>query len=239
MQSLIDKFIDQRFLDDYEDFMLSICGSDQISNPHAAKHGIFHNFRPWESYQAFKYAELTPTDVVLDTGAMHTYFCIYCARFAGRIYATDNFYWGERDYVAKEHLFSPQEWAKYVESKGNDKIIAETADIAHLQYADSMFDKIFCISTIEHVAEDEKSIRELARVLKKGGRLLLTTEFNALLGKKYSEYDGTYYRIYSARSLQRLIESSGLRALSPHIMLERQNYFLAHRFVAAFICLEK
>ncbi len=218
--------------------MLARCRGDVLPNPRGAKHGIFHSYRPWEYDKVFRYADFGEADVVLDTGAMHTYFCIYLAQFVKKIYATDSFYWADRDYMTKEKLLTPAEWVAYVERKGYGKIVAEEADVTDLPYEDGAFEKILCISTLEHVADDSRAAAELARVLKSGGRLLLTTEFNFRRPKEYSEEDGSYYRIYDAAALEALLGASALRLKGP-ILIEKRNCWRLRKHVAAFACLEK
>lgn len=227
---------DSKFSKSYENYMLKICEKDKLLKPpHVKKHGIFHNRRPWEHEQVFKYGNFNKKDIVLDTGAMHTYFCIYLAQFVKKVYTTDDFSWADRSYLEKEKLFSPKEWSRYVEKKGNGKIKAESANIMHLPYKSNSFDKVLCISTIEHVSDDLKGIRELARVLKKGGKLLLTTEFNFLVARSFH----SYLRVYNFYTLNKLILYSGLKLIPP-ILIESDSYVINPRkFNNVFVCLEK
>ncbi len=53
------------------------------------------------------------------------------------------------------------------------------ADIRRTPYVADYFDRIFCISVIEHIwANPMDSINELLRILKPGGLLILTTDIN-------------------------------------------------------------
>jgi 2-polyprenyl-3-methyl-5-hydroxy-6-metoxy-1,4-benzoquinol methylase len=56
-----------------------------------------------------------------------------------------------------------------------DNITWRVADIQELPFADANFDTAISCETIEHVPDPAKAVRELARVLRPGGRLLLTT----------------------------------------------------------------
>ena len=53
------------------------------------------------------------------------------------------------------------------------------ADIRHTPYKTDYFDRIFCISVIEHIWDNPmNSIKELLRILKPVGRLAITTDIN-------------------------------------------------------------
>src|SRR5262245_24229912 len=49
-------------------------------------------------------------------------------------------------------------------------------DATRLPFADSAFDVVVCNSALEHVADDARAVAEIRRVLRPGGRLILTTD---------------------------------------------------------------
>jgi len=49
-------------------------------------------------------------------------------------------------------------------------------DATALPFADGSFDVIVCNSALEHVADERRAVGEIRRVLKPGGRLILTTD---------------------------------------------------------------
>src|SRR5712692_2717251 len=51
----------------------------------------------------------------------------------------------------------------------------EVADIHALAHPAETFDTVICCETIEHVPSPPRGLAELARVLRRGGRLLVTT----------------------------------------------------------------
>jgi len=51
----------------------------------------------------------------------------------------------------------------------------EIADVQNIAHQDATFDTVISCETIEHVHTPQQALRELARVLRPGGRLLLTT----------------------------------------------------------------
>jgi ubiquinone/menaquinone biosynthesis C-methylase UbiE len=50
-----------------------------------------------------------------------------------------------------------------------------TADIEQLPFADNTFDGILCLGVLEYLSRDEAALREMWRVLKPGGRAVITT----------------------------------------------------------------
>lgn len=51
------------------------------------------------------------------------------------------------------------------------------ADAHHLPFGDAVFDAVVTFNTFEHLADPERAAREIYRVLKPGGRLVLHTAF--------------------------------------------------------------
>jgi len=56
----------------------------------------------------------------------------------------------------------------------NKRIRVKTGTIIDLPYPDEYFDFIICSEILEHVPDDKKALRELRRVLKYNGKLLVT-----------------------------------------------------------------
>ncbi len=70
----------------------------------------------------------------------------------------------------------------------------QVMDIEQIAYPDASFDVIFSCETVEHVPDPRLALRELARVLKPGGTLFLTTPnyMNAIgLYRGYMRLKGT------------------------------------------------
>ena len=83
-----------------------------------------------------------------------------------------------------------------------------TADVTALPFANASFDGITCGYVLEHVPEPEIGLSELARVLRKGGRMLLLTTEDNFSGAWTSRV--WYCRTYNRRELRNLCESLGL-----------------------------
>ncbi len=72
--------------------------------------------------------------------------------------------------------------------EGVPGITWELGDIQAIARGDGTFDSVFSCETIEHVPDPARAVRELARVLKPGGRLFLSTPNYANLMGVYRGY---------------------------------------------------
>ena len=80
-----------------------------------------------------------------------------------------------------------------------------------LPLEDNAFDAVWSSEVIEHVADTARWMSEVRRVLRPGGRLLLTTPSHGRLKlavdglERYSEPLGDHLHLYTARSLRGLL----------------------------------
>lgn len=82
------------------------------------------------------------------------------------------------------------------------------ADLTKLPLKDETFDAVLCTQVLEHLQEPEKVLRELWRVLKKGGIIYLSTPQG--WGVHQAPHD--YYR-YTCYGLQYLLEKVGFKII--------------------------
>jgi 2-polyprenyl-3-methyl-5-hydroxy-6-metoxy-1,4-benzoquinol methylase len=81
-------------------------------------------------------------------------------------------------------------------------------DGEHVPFPDGYFDAVLCLEVLEHIAFDREIIKEIVRVLRPGGRLLLSTpnaETVSLLTKPH------HARHYDSSALASLLASAGLQ----------------------------
>jgi SAM-dependent methyltransferase len=90
-------------------------------------------------------------------------------------------------------------------------------DAVRLPYADGSFDGVIASGVLEHVPMDYESLKELHRVLKPGGRLIVTYLPNAASVEEWrlrrrgrNDFHG---RLYSPSPLRALLMHSGFRPL--------------------------
>ena len=103
--------------------------------------------------------------------------------------------------------FSP-EALQFCVTRGAPAELAR-ADVRRLPFADSSFDVVTAMDIIEHIDDDKAAASEIFRVLKPGGRLLVTVPaFSSL----WSEHDEAlhHFRRYTTPHLKDLFQRVGL-----------------------------
>ena len=101
-------------------------------------------------------------------------------------------------------------------------------DVRDLPFRDASFDAIYSMGTIEHFDETERAVREMARVLKPGGRAIvgvpnrhdpfLRPLFATML-QAMGLYGYGYEKSYSRRALRQMLESAGLHVVAETAIL--------------------
>jgi ubiquinone/menaquinone biosynthesis C-methylase UbiE len=101
-----------------------------------------------------------PREVILDAGCGTGVFTIDLLRRGARVLGVD---------LSLPMLFSARE------KTGALAFDMAAADILDLPFRDGAFDKVMSITTLEFIPEGEKAARELWRVTKSGGTLVVAT----------------------------------------------------------------
>lgn len=170
-----------------------------------------HYCRHWEYACAILYSGIRAGMKVLDVGGAGSLLPYYLASAGCQVCATDVQEIGANDRLAE--LFQVE-------------LTYNVQDVQSLSYEDNSFDIVTCISVIEHVPDDATAMKEMARVLKKGGVLALSTDVHpqyllypdalrSARKKAGLKYEGLPdARGYDVDSLyERLIEPSGLELM--------------------------
>jgi SAM-dependent methyltransferase len=97
------------------------------------------------------------------------------------------------------------------------------ADVRDIPFRDASFDAIYSMGTIEHFDDTERAVREMARVLRPGGRAIvgvpnrhdpfLRPLFVTAL-QAVGLYGYGYEKSYSRRGLRRMLERAGLEVVA-------------------------
>lgn len=89
-----------------------------------------------------------------------------------------------------------------------DRVTFVAADLTRLPYADAVFDAAVCGWVLEHLPDPQPGLRELARVLRPGGKLLLLATEDTLTGALCSRL--WHCRMYNRTELRRACAACGL-----------------------------
>lgn len=96
------------------------------------------------------------------------------------------------------------------------------ADAVKLPFKNGEFDAVFCLDSIEHFLDPEKAVREMKRVLKRNGYLVILVHTNSLLFRiiwffwentRGWVWKGTHIQEFSGSQLRKLIKSAGFEMI--------------------------
>lgn len=175
----------------------------------------------WETVWALLHLDVKPGMKVADVGAENSAVPAYLASKGCEAYALDVFIGGYGTYFREKILNRCKDstFVLEVDAVSGDKsrVIYKRDDAQYSQMPDNFFDRIVCLSTIEHIWDDSKAMREMARTLKPGGILAITTPFNLEYSQNpHTPEDEAAYNdanhVYSEKELfDRLINPTGLK----------------------------
>ena len=138
---------------------------------------VYHHLKRWRSGRA---ASAMPK--VADVGSQVTFFPFAVARLGFHVLCTDI------DPACETALEQAIKHVPHDPGSVAFRLASETT----LPLEDEECDAVYCISTLEHIPRFEGTVREMARVLRSGGLLLLTIDLdlqgNAAIGPaRYTE----------------------------------------------------
>jgi ubiquinone/menaquinone biosynthesis C-methylase UbiE len=112
--------------------------------------------------QIYKFLEPNEKDVVLDVGCASGRQLFKIAKKIKKGYGID---------IAQSFI----DKANYICAKNSiQNLYFKRAVIEKIPFEDSFFDKIICAEVLEHVSDKNTALKELLRVLKNGGNLIIT-----------------------------------------------------------------
>ena len=82
--------------------------------------------------------------------------------------------------------------------------------LAALPFSNNVYDLIICSDVIEHITDDQAAVKELARVLKPGGRLILSVPYNSRHNRNIFKMFGHERPGYTKEALTALVGANGL-----------------------------
>jgi ubiquinone/menaquinone biosynthesis C-methylase UbiE len=117
------------------------------------------------------------------------------------------------------HLnYTSQDFGKYDGNGNNDGLqmgnwdnskLDIISDITKIPREDKSFDTIMCIEVFEHIPDPNLAIKELARLLRKNGKLILTSPFCSMTHFAPYHFSTGFSKYY----YEKLLEENGLKIL--------------------------
>ena len=98
----------------------------------------------------------------------------------------------------------------------SDDLVVTLADINNLPFEAEYFDCVICSEVLEHIPEHEKALKELVRVLKPQGQLVVSVPryFSEricwLISPAYYNEEGGHIRIYKEKNLRKMLTKHGI-----------------------------
>ncbi|MHC4640653.1 MAG: methyltransferase domain-containing protein [Planctomycetota bacterium] len=150
--------------------------SEFRSNEYTWPRDPLHDFsRVWEYPYVYHhlaaYLKTLPQDpkpVVADVGSGVTFFPFSLAKIGYQVVCTDI------DRICKRDLALARECVPHSPGTVDFRLI----EGSNIPFEDSECDALYCISVLEHIPDFEKTIAEMARILKPGGLCLITCDIN-------------------------------------------------------------
>ena len=96
----------------------------------------------------------------------------------------------------------------------NPRVTHAVADLTRLPYADNTFDAVVCGWVLEHLPDPIPGLKELARVMAPGGKLLLLCTEDTFTGGWCSRL--WHCRTYNRKELKEKCQACGLRCEKEH-----------------------
>jgi SAM-dependent methyltransferase len=119
---------------------------------------------------------------------------------------------------ARKRVQDLQDWGEH----GGGISVFLVSDITRLPFADDFFDLVICSEVLEHIPDQHRAVRELTRVLKPGGNLVVSVprylpeRICWALSESYHQASNGHIRIYKKKEMIALLEESGIKLWASH-----------------------
>lgn len=158
------------------------------------KNNIWFDRKLWEMCSALSYTKVEPKHHILDCGGASSIFSFYLASLGCHVDTVD-IDWRKAGIIQNaNHVAKEMKW----------NMINHEASMTDLPYEDEVFDRVFSICVLEHLPYNDQvtAIKEMSRVLKKGGIIGLTFDYGPCASEeKFSDVNELNERIVSISHL--------------------------------------
>jgi ubiquinone/menaquinone biosynthesis C-methylase UbiE len=107
------------------------------------------------------------------------------------------------------------------------RVALALADGVALPFPDGSFDKAYCVHVLYFWPEPREQLREMRRVLKPGGRLVIG--FSARSHERAADFPGSVYRFYEPDEVIELLSSCGFRAITGSMSVDHTHFVCGQR----------
>lgn len=152
---------------------------------------------------------LKPNDVVLDAGCGLGRHVRQLARMPElKIFGIDKNAWA---------LSETRKSMETMPDAASKDYLVSIADINKLPFADASFDCIICSEVLEHIPDHKNAIKELDRILKPQGTLVVSVpryfaeRICWFISRDYYNEEGGHIRIYRKNQLRGMLTSQGFK----------------------------
>ena len=108
---------------------------------------------------------------------------------------------------------------KFIEEKNLGNVVI--GDICKNNFPDKNFDAIIATDVIEHIADDNLALKEMRRIVKDHGKIIITVPCFSILWSKHDDIN-MHYRRYTIKELRTLIQQNNFEIIESYYF----NFFL-------------
>jgi ubiquinone/menaquinone biosynthesis C-methylase UbiE len=163
--------------------------------------GVPHMGMRLRARYIFPLLDLQKDNIILDAGCGIGLYSLTLAKKGYKVHGID---------ADKEKINSAKKLAHSL-NMDTDIVSFDTADLCQLPIKSKTYDRISCSEVIEHIKDDDMAVSELARVLKKGGILVLSVPSVIPIAKKMEDQFDHARPGYTKDQLISLLERNGFK----------------------------